>query len=54
MDWLVKENKQTKPHIINQMFREALRMYPPVAGMIRRTIKPTSIPDYDLHPHTGV
>ena len=40
--------------LIEYTFNEVLRMYPPVAGVIRRTIKPCEIGGHQLAAHTVV
>ena len=40
--------------LINYTFNEVLRMYPPVVGVIRRTIRPCEIGGYKLDAHTVV
>lgn len=40
--------------LIDHTFKEVLRMYPPVVGVIRRTIKPCKIAGHQLPPHTVV
>ena len=40
--------------LIEHTFHEVLRMYPPVAGMIRRTIRPSEIGGHKLAAHTVV
>ncbi len=40
--------------LIGYTFHEVLRMYPPVAGVIRRTIKPCEIAGHQLAAHTVV
>lgn len=40
--------------IIDHTFKEVLRMYPPVSGVIRRTIKPTNIAGHPVDVHTVV
>ena len=40
--------------LIDYTFNEVLRMYPPVVGVIRRTIKPCEIAGHQLDAHTVV
>jgi len=40
--------------LIDYTFKEVLRMYPPVAGVVRRTIKPYEIAGHKLEAHTVV
>jgi cytochrome P450 len=39
---------------LDQTFKEVLRVFPPVAGVIRRTIRPCEVGGYELPAHTMV
>ena len=40
--------------LLDYTFKEVLRIYPPVAGVIRRTIRPCEIGGFDIPAHTMV
>jgi cytochrome P450 len=53
MDELGYDQLESLP-LLDYTFNEVLRMYPPVAGVLRRTIKPCEIGGHKLAAHTVV
>jgi cytochrome P450 len=48
------EHLGSKIPLLDYTFKEVLRIYPPVAGVIRRTIRPCEIGGYEVPAHTMV
>lgn len=54
IDQLAYEQLDDAIPLLDYTFKEVLRMYPPVAGIVRRTIKPCDIGGFEVPAHTVV